>query len=122
MHIYRDFDFNRRASLPKYKKTYPKHLKSEGTDLGNFYNTLAHDIIGEKMWKEMKTGRLNWSMIDDRYFKIAEFLGEQLETYDPDEEKKLEIILKKEEIILDEEPTKLKRKKKRDRRIKIKDH
>ena len=74
------------------------------------------------MWYEMKNGNLNWTMIDDRYFKIAEILGEQLETYDPDEEKKVEIIQKKEEIIPDEEPTKFKKKKKRDRRIKIKDH
>ena len=117
-----DYGFHQRASLPKYRKNYPKRLKSEGTDLGNFYNALALDTIGETMWYEMKNGNLNWTMIDDRYFKIAEILGEQLETYDPDEEKKVEIIQKKEEIIPDEEPTKFKKKKKRDRRIKIKDH
>jgi hypothetical protein len=75
----------------------------------------------------MKNGNLNWSMIDDIHFQFAEILGEQLETYDPkkveitpEKEEKVEIIPEKEEIIIPKLISN-KKKKKRDRRVKIKD-
>ena len=120
MDLYSDF---RRTSLPKF----PMRLKSEGTELGDFYNALALNTIGTTQWNQMKNGNLNWSMIDDIHFQFAEILGEQLETYDP---KKIEITSEKEEIIPTAEKEEIiipklmsnKKKKKRDRRVKIKDH
>jgi hypothetical protein len=55
-------------------------LKDEGTEEANFYNKLALTTIGERDWNAMKRGTLNWSYIDDRYFRIAELLSDQLET------------------------------------------
>jgi hypothetical protein len=55
-------------------------LKNEGTEEANNYNKLALRTLGERDWEAMKNGTLNWSMIEDIYFSIAELLGEQLET------------------------------------------
>jgi len=124
MYLYSDFSFGtKRTTLPKF----PMRLKSEGTKLGDFYNALALNTIGETQWNQMKNGNLNWSMIDDIYFKFAEILCEQLETYDPkkveitpEKEEKVEITPEKEEIIIPKLISN-KKKKKRDRRVKIKD-
>jgi len=68
----------------------------------------------------MKEGKLNWSMIDDKYFAIADRLGEQLETYDPNEVVETTVPVVEPPIPV-EEPNTIqtkKPKKKRDRRIK----
>jgi hypothetical protein len=76
---------------------FPMRLKDDGTELANFYNKLALKTIGEQQWEAMKTGKLNWSMIEDIYFRTAELLGEQLETIPKSEllEKTSETPIKK---------------------------
>ena len=59
---------------------FPMRLKDEGSREADFYNKLALKTIGEQQWELMKKGRLDWSLIEDEYFKFAELLGEQLET------------------------------------------
>lgn len=67
---------------PKEKKEsrFPMRLKNEGTEEANNYNKLALRTLGESDWEAMKNGKLNWSLIEDIYFRTAELLGEQLET------------------------------------------
>jgi hypothetical protein len=90
------------------------------------YNQLALDTIGEEMWKQMKMGRLNWASIEDEHFAIAERLGQQLETYDPNDivENTISVPVVVEPHVLVQpktlEPQTKKSKKKRDRRIKTK--
>jgi len=127
-------DFIPRKSLPKYLRNYPKRLKSEGTELGKFYNELALSTIGHIVWEQMKHGhyeccQLNCAAIPDEHFPIFRILAEQLETYDPDEkkeneeseenEKKEEIGEKEESGENEQDQPSKKQKKKRDRRVKI---
>ena len=57
-----------------------RRLKNEGSKEAILYESIALSTLGKRDWESMKKGTLNWSMIDDRYFSIAEFLTEQLET------------------------------------------
>lgn len=123
--IYADFydlpRITRNQPQPKKPRNFPKRLKNEGSETANTYHELALATIGQKMWTQMKTGRLNWSTIDDRYFTIAELLGEQLETYDPNEVVVVETVAVVEPPVPVEESSTIqtkKPKKKRDRRIK----
>lgn len=109
--------------LPKYQDGYPKRLKSEGTELGDSYNKLALSMLGERLWYQMKNGGFYASKLEDDEFIMAEFLNEELETYDPDElvetVKITNAIINTNSNIVEEKvhPVK-KQKKKRDRRIK----
>jgi len=107
-------------------RRFPKRLKNEGSETANMYNQLALDTIGEEMWKQMKMGRLNWASIEDEHFAIAERLGQQLETYDPNEVVEntvsVPVVVEPQALVepqVVDSQTK-KPKKKRDRRIKTK--
>ena len=124
--IYADFDdlprIRRNQPQAKKPRKFPKRLKNEGSETANAYHELALATIGETMWTQMKEGELNWSRIDDKYFAIAERLGEQLETYDPNEVVVVENVAVVEPPLPIAEPSTIqtkKPKKKRDRRIKI---
>jgi len=130
--IYEDFDDlpirSKQPQPDREPRIFPKRLKNEGSEIAKMYNQLALDTIGQKMWTQMKTGRLNWSTIDDRYFTIAECLEEQLETYDPNEVVEntipISVVVEKSAVDTQISPEvagpvcEKKPKKKRDRRIK----
>ena len=118
--------------LPKYQDGYPKRLKSEGTELGDFYNKLALSTLGERLWYQMKNGGFYASKLEDDEFIMAKFLNEELETYDPDELVKTvktvetvkitNAIINTNSNVLEEKVNPVKKqKKKRDRRIKTRD-
>jgi hypothetical protein len=126
--IYEDFDdlpIRRKQPQPdREPRRFPKRLKNEGSETANIYNQLALDTIGEEMWKQMKMGRLNWASIEDEHFAIAERLGQQLETYDPNEvvenNVSVPVVVEPEVLVQPKilDPQTKKPKKKRDRRIK----
>ena len=127
-YIMEDFDYldrpRRKQPDREQPRRFPKRLKNEGSETANMYNQLALDTIGEEMWKQMKMGRLNWASIEDEHFAIAERLGQQLETYDPNEVVQntmcIPVVVEPQVLVepqIVDSQTK-KPKKKRDRRIK----